>query len=305
MISSMFGVWGSRTAGQRLFSARNLDWNKDTGVNKAKLITVYKPEDGGITHATVGFAGFYGALAGMSAEGITVHEANLEENEITWDGFPFGLRLRYVMEWAKNLSEARVIWEMTNNTVGFNHMIASGNDAFAYKSDKLSQYAAMAMETMYHYTAYFADNDVREANAIYQDNTTSSGVHIGFPLKEAVWRTNHGYDPTIRQHYEWSQAPSSWSMQRYMFIHEAFTSYERNKILIDVMQAINITSIVGDKGHHAYECMDNTDGTNVLSVTYDPNQVTMYSAWESKSEDKWRPACCSSYVKLDMARWFK
>jgi hypothetical protein len=42
-----------------------------TGVNKAKLITVYKPEDGGITHATVGFAGFYGALAGMSAEGIT------------------------------------------------------------------------------------------------------------------------------------------------------------------------------------------------------------------------------------------
>ena len=41
------------------------------GINKAKLITVYKPEDGGIAHATVGFAGLYGALAGMSAEGIT------------------------------------------------------------------------------------------------------------------------------------------------------------------------------------------------------------------------------------------
>ena len=24
---------------------------------------------------------------------------------------------------------------------------------------------------------------------------------IGFPMKEALWRTNHGYDPTIRQHF--------------------------------------------------------------------------------------------------------
>ena len=42
-----------------------------TGVNKAKLVAVYKPDDGAIAHATVGFAGLYGALAGMSAEGLT------------------------------------------------------------------------------------------------------------------------------------------------------------------------------------------------------------------------------------------
>ena len=34
------------------------------------------------------------------------------------------------------------------------------------------------------------------------------------------------YDPVIRAHYEWSQSPSSWSMQRYMFIHDALTSYQ-------------------------------------------------------------------------------
>ncbi|XP_062518697.1 uncharacterized protein LOC134193864 [Corticium candelabrum] len=305
MHCSMFGVWGSRTAGQRLFSARNLDWNKDTGVNKAKLVAVYKPDDGAIAHATVGFAGLYGALAGMSAEGLTVHEANLEEDEITWNGIPFVLRLRYVMEWAKNLSEAREIWMQTNNTVGFNHMIGSGNDAAAYANNKRSQYAALAMETMYQYTAFFHDNDAREADAVYSSKPSESVVHIGFPINEAVWRTNHGYDPVIRQHYEWSQAPSSWSMQRYMFMHEAFTSYERNRIKIDVAEAINITAIVGDKGSHAYECMDNTDGTNVLSVTYDPNVETMYCAWESKSGSDWRPACCSTYVKLDMTKFFK
>ena len=49
----------------------------------------------------------------------------------------------------------------TNNTVGFNHMIGSGNDAAAYANNKRSQYAALAMETMYQYTAFFHDNDAR------------------------------------------------------------------------------------------------------------------------------------------------
>ena len=57
--------------------------------------------------------------------------------------------------------------------------------------------------------------------------TPSSGgppVHIGFPMKEAARRINHGHDPV---HFEWSQAPSSWSMQRYMFIHDAFVGYDQ------------------------------------------------------------------------------
>ena len=49
-----------------------------------------------IPHATVGFAGLAGALTGMSAKGLTVHEANLEEAPETFFGFPWVLRLRYV-----------------------------------------------------------------------------------------------------------------------------------------------------------------------------------------------------------------
>ena len=59
----------------------------------------------------------------MSSQGLTVHEANLEENRITFDGFPWALRLRYIMQHAANLTEVKALWEATNNTVGFNHMV--------------------------------------------------------------------------------------------------------------------------------------------------------------------------------------
>ena len=81
----------------------------------------------------------------MSAKGLTVHEANLEENRITFNGFPWPLRLRMIMERAANLSEAKALWKETNNTVsdswcpgvtgeltsmhsqvGFNHMVRLG-----------------------------------------------------------------------------------------------------------------------------------------------------------------------------------
>ena len=56
----------------------------------------------------------------------------------------------------------RELWAATNNTVGFNHMIASGPDALAYAKGSKAQSVALTLETMYQYTAYFADNDPRE-----------------------------------------------------------------------------------------------------------------------------------------------
>ena len=160
MHCSMFAVWGSRTVGKELFSARNLDWNKDTGVNRYKVIMVTVPDDGGYASAQLGFVALYGPIAGMSANGLTVHEANLEEEAISFEGFPWVLRLRFIMEYARDLTTARKLWEETNNTVGFNHMVASAPDSALFKQG-LTKNVAMAMETMYQYTAYFYDNDTR------------------------------------------------------------------------------------------------------------------------------------------------
>ena len=83
-------VWGSRTEGGRLISTRNLDWDKDTGISKLKLVTVYDIDGLGSPYATVGFGALLsGAIAGMSKNGITVSEANLDNSEVTFQGFPW------------------------------------------------------------------------------------------------------------------------------------------------------------------------------------------------------------------------
>ena len=59
------------------------------------------------------------------------------------------------------LTMYRALWEQTSNTVGFNHMISSGKDATAYAAGNKDAVVAYVMETMYDYTAFFADDDPR------------------------------------------------------------------------------------------------------------------------------------------------
>lgn len=283
---SMFGAWNSRTQGARLFTGRNLDWTSDTGINRYKMATVMRPT-GKNAHVVLGFAGLLGALTGMSAAGLTVHEANLEEKQETFRGFPWLLRLRYVMENANNLAQAQALWQATNNTVGFNHGIGSAADN-----------AMLIMETEAGYTAFFRDNDPREANAVVD------GVHTGFPLVDAVWRTNHGYDPKIRSDFLWSQGPTSNTQNRYMIIHDALVDYATRNVPIGALEAVNITAVVGQKGANYFQCIPGTGGSNVLSVAFDPARLVLYSAWEAGTASTWSPACCNTYVVLDMNSWF-
>lgn len=59
------------------------------------MVLVTVPNDGGHPSASLGFVGMYGPLAGMSSQGLTVHEANLEVDKNSLNGFPWALRLRY------------------------------------------------------------------------------------------------------------------------------------------------------------------------------------------------------------------
>jgi predicted choloylglycine hydrolase len=171
----MLGVWGSRTRNSSVFTGRNLDWNANTGINKFKLVTVYNFNHSAHSHATIGYAGLAGALTGLSTKGVSVHEANLEEEEITFRGFPWLLRLRYIMENAATVAEAVALWNATNNTAGFNHGIGAPADGF------------VVLETRAHYSAVFKDDDPREMG------NASSSFFVGHPMKDALWRTNHGY----------------------------------------------------------------------------------------------------------------
>jgi hypothetical protein len=289
----MFGVWGSRTEDNRLFSGRNLDWDKDLGINKYKIITVHHPPSGN-AHATVGFGGLWGALTGFSEKGLTVHEANLESSSDSFRGFPWVLRLRHVMSYANTLEEGLNIMLSTNNTVGFNHMIGSSSDN-----------SAIAFETMAGYTAYFSDYDEREVGAI----DPQDGEVYGFPLKESLYRTNHGYDPTTQERYQWYGTHAyANSKDRYNYFYNYFSQKEQDNQLVGASDAVEIVSIVGQKGDgsNEYEC--NPDlyykGSNILSVAFDPSKTTMYAAWEDGTGDSWTPAACAPYIEIDMSQWF-
>ena len=115
---SMFGVWGSRTLNGALYTGRNLDWQAETGLSRHKLIMVVH-RDGQVPYAAVSFAGLPAAITGVSAAGITVHEAGNDNKAETLDGFIWGLRLRYIMANARNLTEAGSMWNATVNGCGY------------------------------------------------------------------------------------------------------------------------------------------------------------------------------------------
>jgi hypothetical protein len=125
----MFAAWGPRVPGGALLSSRNLDWVIDSGVSTAKLVTViHPPEPGRITHATVGFAGFLGAIAGQSSAGLTVSQSNLDNSRVTMDGASWPYRLRYLMETARTVADVRAVYSEGSQAVtagSANHVVAA------------------------------------------------------------------------------------------------------------------------------------------------------------------------------------
>eukprot|EP00049_Salpingoeca_infusionum_P017699 m.354045 g.354045 ORF g.354045 m.354045 type:complete len:509 (+) comp16908_c0_seq1:44-1570(+) len=286
---SMFGTWGSRTEKGRLYTGRNLDWAADTGLSNNKVVMVYHIGDS-IPHAAVGFAGLIGAITGISAKGVTVHEAGDDSKNVTLTGFAWMLRLRELMATATTLHDAQVFWNSTGNTMGMNHGIGSAADN-----------RFMALETNAVFTAMFMDNDPREANRVVD------GKRVGFPLQEAVWRTNHGYDPQFLSTAV-SPKPGRDTLTRYMLLHDAFVDYANSSTLISDMQAVNLTAIVGDKGSETFLSCDNASkGENIISATFVPSvngDSIMYLAFENGHSDKHVPACCNNYVKFNMGEYF-
>eukprot|EP00762_Andalucia_godoyi_P006683 ANDGO_06147.mRNA.1 hypothetical protein len=328
---SMFGVWGQRTVDGSLYSGRNLDWTKDSGINQYKLITVYVPdqemaitsEDTRVSRseadgprrrdsspspppppspstatspfATVGFMGFVGALAGMSKSGLTVHEANLETRAETFRGFPWAMRLRWILErGGPSLSTVKEMWAATNNTVGFNHQVCSASDR-----------QCMLLETMKEYSAYFGPMDPREDGATFVDPVSGKTVVFGFPSTDAVYRTNHGYDPRIREQYNWPATTGAFkdSVVRYNLLAN---QVQIPGMIFGVEQALNMTSIPGSKGglDDFYKCnpVAYPKGSNILSVMFHPASQTLWAAWEDGTGESWVPAACATYVQIDLSK---
>lgn len=298
-----FAVWGSRTEQGRLFSSRNLDWKKDTGIATHKLISVFHVAGAVAPYATFGFANGIGAMAGMNRAGITVSEMNLDNSETTFDGPPFPLRLRMVLEGAANLSAARALWHATNNTDSMNFLVASGLERDAFE-----------IEAMRGFSAFFGANDRVEATATCTVGTVGGGtcgsgyfpdappnateVHIGRPLPEVVWRTNHAFHPTLMATQEPLFNDTTF---RYALLRDQFVA--RQHLRINDSDALEIAAILGIKGANFYSCdaAQFGRGDNIMSVVYAPHRQRAHAwvAFEDGTASAWRPAACNPYVLVD------
>jgi hypothetical protein len=128
----------------------------------------------------------------------------------------------------------------------------------------------------------------------------------GFSMPDAVFRTNHAYDPIIRKHsHAKFLSKSSDTMIRYMILKDMFNSYNDQKVPITDVQALNVTAVLGDKGSEKfYSCQNNYKGLNVISVLYQPSKLKMWAAFEYGYKDTFRSACCGVYVEIDLTKWF-
>ena len=100
-------------------------------------------------------------------------------------------------------------------------------------------------------------------------------------MEEAVFRTNHPYDPIVNQYQVKLPGIKTSTMVRYMIIKDGFNYYSERGQLIADHEAINITAAVAHKGgHNHYKCPKNDDGTNVISAVFIPGEQRMFMAFE-------------------------
>ena len=203
------------------------------------------------------------------------------------------------MENAHSLSEARSIWQHTKNTAAFNFLIGSSSDASTGNA------AAMALETMENFTAYFYDNSPVEANATWKWPNTSIPENIGFPMRDAVWRSNHALHPFVMRSQENLWNDTVW---RYMELHDLIKA--KSSIGMTVEDVTYIVSVLGIKGPNYLSCdarQFSDGGNNVMSIVYDPSNYKLYSAWEdgSQSSNNWSPAACNNYIEFDLKEVFE
>ena len=157
---------------------------------------------------------------------------------------------------------------------------------------------------MRDYTAWYVDDDKREDGVNFTDPSTKKSFRAGFAMKDAVFRTNHAYDPTINKFRTKLPGEHDSTIIRYGVLKDSLNFYGKNAI--GEFEALNITANVAHKGGgNFYKCPAGKDpGTNVISAMFVPGESKMYAAVEYGSGDNYKTACCGVYLHIDLNNWF-
>lgn len=317
---TLFAVWGSRTAGGKLFASRNLDWVSQTGMHEDRLVTVHRPE-GLNAFATMGYAGVIGGLAGMNEKGIAFSEIGAFSTREELDGTPWTLLLRQVMEEAANLEEGVSIMQKGRYTLGYNFMLADGDPAHA--GTAAFRPRAAVFETNFDCCEIFYEDDPKEHHARWTD-PQGAAIHYGLPMKQGVARGDMAYaestrslqaadngpgdpandgDPRKGATYIECHKPMVDMIRAYASGAEYVFPVRRTKViesgaprLIGAEEALTIAGTVA----HNTEKLAERDW-NVMSAVYAPTDLDFWLAYESCGETgHWKNAPDSGYIRFNL-----
>ncbi len=326
MNCTALAVWGSRTEGGRLMAFRNLDWISQSGMHEFRLVTVYAL-DGCTPFFTCGYTGCIGALSGMNAAGITIGEIGAFNTNQGFDGTPWSLITRKILEQARNQEEASILMNNASHTLGYNYIIAWG-DPESYKTAAFSP-SGRAYETCYKTCEEFIDNDQNEAKASWTD---AVGVKhfFGKPLPEAVFRADTAFSALVRSTQTADGGPGNpgslgdptqpGETNSYLDGHlpmrdmlETFRlggSYlfpPRKMKVLDSIQPRPISRdeiicLAGTVAHNTEKL--HLNDWNVMSVVYDATLLKTWIAFETCDGKNWRNAPDSGYLEIDLPEFW-
>jgi len=207
--------------------------------------------------------------------------------------WPF--RMRYIMETGRRLSpmSAQFTRMASKPPAGWQRQIMS------LPLSRMPLQAALLQSLLSASgpeNALFSDNDPAEANATWK------GQRIGFPLPNALWRTNHALSAVLMptQVPLWNDTLQRYDMMRQFIIDAAPPP------AINESYATAIVATLGQKGADYYTCGPDYSGAeHVISVVYNPIAQRLLAAWEDGSGASWTPGFLHFLLCLvDLGIWW-
>ena len=170
-----FAAWGRITRDGRLIHLRNLDWNRDVGIQRFATVFVVRPA-GKQAFVNVSWAGFIGVLTGINERQLSIGQVGAETVDATFRGEPMAFIMRRVMEEASTLEEASKLIRSAHRTVGVNYLVADARTR-----------RAVAIETTR-----------RDVHVFEADDPAEHEVAYARPMADAVFRADTAMDYGIR-----------------------------------------------------------------------------------------------------------
>lgn len=122
-----FGAWGANTRDGHLLTGRNFDWEADPVFDQDRLLVYCEPERG-IPFVSLAWSGMVGCVSGMNREGLSI-TINGAPSHIPSDAAtPTCLVAREVLQYARNIAEARAIIEKRAVFVSALFLVGSRQD---------------------------------------------------------------------------------------------------------------------------------------------------------------------------------